>query len=90
MLKMHETKEVNIMYRNRIIYQIYPLSFKDSNNDGIGDIKGIISILIEKNYIKKVKFGLLLLGFLPMSYLCLQEIKYLQISAFLRLLHSRF
>ncbi|MDO4198780.1 MAG: alpha-glucosidase [Erysipelotrichaceae bacterium] len=32
-------------YKNAIVYQIYPYSFKDSNNDGIGDIKGIISKL---------------------------------------------
>ncbi|VEU59175.1 alpha,alpha-phosphotrehalase [Mesomycoplasma neurolyticum] len=32
-------------FRNKIIYQIYPLSFKDFNNDGFGDLKGIISKL---------------------------------------------
>src|SRR5690554_884334 len=28
-------------WKNSAIYQIYPLSFNDSNNDGIGDINGI-------------------------------------------------
>ena len=47
------------MYKNRIIYQIYPLSFKDSNNDGIGDIKGIISKL---DYLKYLGVGILWLS----------------------------
>ncbi len=36
-------------YKNAIVYQIYPFSFLDSDNDGWGDIEGIISKL---DYIK--------------------------------------
>ncbi|AQP54601.1 alpha-glucosidase [Vagococcus penaei] len=32
-------------WKNAIIYQIYPKSFKDTNADGIGDIQGIIDSL---------------------------------------------
>lgn len=32
-------------FKNKVVYQIYLKSFMDSNNDGIGDIKGIISKL---------------------------------------------
>ena len=32
-------------YKNAVVYQIYPFSFLDSNNDGWGDIEGIISKL---------------------------------------------
>lgn len=40
-----------IWWKELIIYQIYPRSFKDSNGDGIGDLKGIISQL---DYIKSL------------------------------------
>ena len=36
---------------NKVIYQIYPKSFYDSNNDGIGDLRGIIQKIY---YIKKL------------------------------------
>ncbi|THY78458.1 maltase [Aureobasidium pullulans] len=32
-------------WKDAVVYQIYPASFKDSNNDGLGDIQGIISKL---------------------------------------------
>ncbi|MDR2266839.1 MAG: alpha-glucosidase [Christensenellaceae bacterium] len=36
-------------YKDAVFYQIYPRSFKDSNGDGIGDIRGIIEKI---DYIK--------------------------------------
>lgn len=38
-------------FKNRIVYQIWPRSFKDSNDDGIGDLQGVISKL---DYLKDI------------------------------------
>ena len=32
-------------YKNKVIYQIWPRSFQDSNHDGIGDLRGILQRL---------------------------------------------
>lgn len=37
-----------------VVYQIYPRSFKDSNGDGIGDLRGIIE---ELDYLEKLGIG---------------------------------
>ncbi|MFB2863130.1 alpha-glucosidase [Aeromonas sp. MdU4] len=36
---------MNKSIQDIIVYQIYPKSFRDSNNDGIGDLQGVISKL---------------------------------------------
>ena len=41
----------NPWWKEAVVYQIYPASFKDSNGDGLGDVPGIIS---ELDYIKSL------------------------------------
>ena len=46
-------------FQRKIVYQIYPASFKDNNNDGWGDLKGIISKL---DYLKDLGIGIIWLS----------------------------
>lgn len=46
-------------WKESVIYQIYPRSFKDSNGDGIGDLQGIISKL---DYIQSLGIDVIWLG----------------------------
>jgi oligo-1,6-glucosidase len=43
-------------FKSGVIYQIYPRSFKDSNGDGIGDLKGITSKL---DYLKSLNIDII-------------------------------
>ncbi len=38
-------KKIKKNWQNKDVYQIYPQSYYDSNDDGIGDIQGIIQKL---------------------------------------------
>ena len=38
-------------FKDKVVYQIYPKSFYDSNNDGLGDIKGIT---LKLDYLKEL------------------------------------
>ena len=46
-------------YKNQIVYQIWPRSFKDSDGDGIGDLRGVLSKL---DYIKSLGIDLIWLS----------------------------
>ena len=38
-------------WKDEVIYQVYPRSFQDTNDDGIGDLPGVIQHL---DYLKKL------------------------------------
>ena len=46
-------------WQSAVVYQIYPKSFLDTNGDGIGDLKGIISKL---DYLKELGIDIIWLS----------------------------
>ena len=38
-------------WKKAVVYQIYPMSFKDSNGDGMGDLGGVLE---KVDYLKKL------------------------------------
>ena len=46
-------------WQDKVAYQIYPKSFKDTTGTGIGDIKGITSRL---DYLKDLGIGMIWLS----------------------------
>ena len=50
-------------WKESIVYQIYPRSFKDSNGDGIGDLNGITE---KMDYLEKLGVNVV--------WLCLKQL----------------
>src|SRR5699024_1844544 len=46
-------------WQDKIVYQIYPKSFQDTNGDGIGDLRGILDRL---DYLKELGVDLIWLS----------------------------
>lgn len=46
-------------YKEAVVYQIYPRSFMDSNNDGVGDLRGIID---KVDYLKSLGINVIWLS----------------------------
>ena len=46
-------------WKEGVVYQLYPISFKDSNGDGIGDLRGIIEKL---DYLKELGVSIIWLN----------------------------
>jgi len=46
-------------WKESVVYQIYPRSFKDSNGDGVGDLRGIIQ---KMDYLKELGIGVIWLS----------------------------
>jgi len=61
-MNISQPKEAVLMskwWHERVVYQVYPRSFADTNGDGFGDIPGIIEHL---DYLKDLGIGIIWLG----------------------------
>jgi alpha-glucosidase len=54
-----------LWWKEGVVYQIYPASFKDSNGDGLGDIPGIIS---KVDYLKDLGIDIVWVSPMCVSY----------------------
>ena len=61
-------------WHDKVAYQIYPKSFMDSNGDGIGDLRGIISKL---DYLKELGIDILWLSPIYRSPLVIRDMIFL-------------
>lgn len=52
-------------YQGKIFYEVFPASFKDSNNDGFGDLKGLIKKL---DYIQDIGVSAIRLNYIFEAY----------------------
>jgi len=57
-------------WKESVVYQIYPRSFKDSNGDGIGDLQGVVEKL---DYLKRLGIDVI--------WLCLSINRQMMITA---------
>ena len=59
-IREREVRNMNRKWwHDKVAYQIYPKSFLDSNGDGIGDLRGIISKL---DYLKALGIDIIWLS----------------------------
>lgn len=67
------------MVEKSVVYQIYVKSFQDSNNDGVGDLQGIISRL---DYLKTLGVDVLWLTPIFKSPMMIMAMIFLIIEVF--------
>ena len=60
-------------WHDKVAYQIYPKSFLDTNGDGIGDLKGIISKL---DYLKELGIDIIWLSPVYESLLSIRDMTF--------------